>query len=177
MQTQVSQDIISILAYSKEEAMRTGDYVITIDHLLLGILRHKDNEACYTLKELGINLDDLKEFLEKKLFRSHSLPYSEENKIVFSRNARNALNLSIIEAHIAQSEKIVPAHLLLAILASSESHGLAYIKERGLDHTAVKNHLKEHGRLQAKIVKETDASSNAPVSILKLMATPGKIVS
>ena len=177
MQTQVSQDIISILAYSKEEAMRTGDYVITTDHLLLGILRHKDNGAYYALTELGINPDELKGFLEKKLFHPHSLPYSEENKIAFSRSARNALNLSIIEAHIAQSEKIIPAHLLLAILASSESNCLTYFKERGLDHTVVKNYLKEHGRLQAKVVKETSVSSNAPVSILRLIDTPGKTVS
>lgn len=177
MQTLVSQDIISILAYSKEEAMRTGDYAITIDHLLLGILRHRDNEAYYTLTEMGIIPDDLKEFLEKRLFHPHSLPYSEENKIAFSRSARNVLNLSIVEAHITQSEKIIPAHLLLAILASTESHGLAYLKERGLDHTAVKNYLKEHGRLQAKIVKETGVTSNSPISILRLMDTPGKMLS
>lgn len=177
MQTQVSQDIISILAYSKEEAMRTGDYVITTDHLLLGILRHKDNEACYSLKELGIDPNELKEFLEKRLFHPQSLPYSEESKILFSRNAKNVLNLSIIEANIAQSEKIIPAHLLLAILAASESYGLAYLKERGLNHTVVKNYLKERGRLQAKVVKGTVAPASAPVSILKLMDTPGKIVS
>ena len=60
MQTQVSQEVLRILAYAKEEAMRTGDYSISPDHILLGILRHTDNDACRILEALGVDLEEMK---------------------------------------------------------------------------------------------------------------------
>lgn len=177
MQTQASTDTIRILAYSKEEAMRTGDYAISTDHLLLGILRHKDNEACRALQELGIDVDDLKSYVEKKLFRPRSLSFDDENKMLFSRSAKNTLNLSILEANIAASERVLPVHLLLAICASSESHSLSYLKGRGLDHAAIKAYLKEKGTLKATVVKKDGAAQSSPVSILKIISSPDKIAS
>ena len=44
----------AIIAYSKEEAIRLGSYVLTTDHLVLGMIRHSDNAAVARLLELGI---------------------------------------------------------------------------------------------------------------------------
>lgn len=43
MQVTLSEEINSIVSYARDEAMRTGSYVIETDHLLLGLLRHADN--------------------------------------------------------------------------------------------------------------------------------------
>ncbi len=177
MQTQVSQEVISILTYAREEACRAGDRAITTDHILLGILRHKDNQACRTLVDLGIDPSQMKLYLEKSIFKPQSIPYAESLDIVFSRNARNTLNLSIVEASIAQSEKIIPVHLLLAICASAGSKSLEYLKERGLDHSVIKSFLKENGLLKARITNKTEEKNSSPVNILRIISSPEKIAS
>ena len=45
LQLQLSDEVQKIMTYSREEAMRLGNYTIGPEHLLLGILRHGDNEA------------------------------------------------------------------------------------------------------------------------------------
>lgn len=177
MQTQVSQEVLSILTYAREEACRAGDRAISTDHLLLGILRHKDNQALRTLQELGIDPADLKSYLEKTIFKPQSIPYAQSQNIVFSRNAQNTLNLSIIEANIALSDKIIPVHLLLAICACAGSRSLEYLKTHGVDHARIKAYLKERGLLQARLVKKAGEEKSSPVSILKIISSPGKIAS
>ncbi len=177
MQTQVSQEVISILSYAREEACRAGDKAITTDHILLGILRHKDNQAYRTLVELGIDPSQMKAHLEKNIFKPQSIPYAESLDVVFSRNAQNTLNLSIIEASMALSEKIIPVHLLLAICASAGSKSLEYLKEHGLDHSKVKSYLKENNLLKARVIKKTEEGKTSPVNILRIISSPEKIAS
>ena len=50
MNRQLSEELNQILSYSKEEAMRLGSYTITPDHIVLGIIRHQDNEAFEIIK-------------------------------------------------------------------------------------------------------------------------------
>ncbi len=177
MQTQVSQEVLSILTYAREEACRAGDRSISTDHLLLGILRHKDNQACRTLAELGIDAADMKVCLEKAIFKPQSIPYDQSQNIIFSRSAQNTLNISIIEANIAQSDKILPVHLLLAICACAGSRSLEYLKSHGVDHASIKTYLKDRNLLQAKLVKTDEDGKRTPVSILKIISSSNKIAS
>ena len=45
MEMKISDELNLIVRYAREEAMRTGSYGIGTDHLVLGILRHADNNA------------------------------------------------------------------------------------------------------------------------------------
>ena len=171
MQTQVSHEVLRILAYAKEEAMRTGDYSISPDHILLGILRHADNDACRTLASLGVDLDEMKNCVEGSIFRPKHIAYSEgDDRLVFSRSAQNTLNLCIVEATIASSDSIIATHLLLAISSSSGSASLKYLKSLGIDHSVLMSYLKKENLLCAKKVDYT-------VSILKIISSPDKIAS
>ena len=60
MQLQVSEDLNKIIAYAREEAMRTGSYGIGPDHLFLGFIRHEDNTAFRSLQSLGVEPAELK---------------------------------------------------------------------------------------------------------------------
>lgn len=176
MQTILSQEALNILAYSKEESMRAGDYAISTDHIMLGIIRHRDNNACRTLSALGVDLEKMKCELEKQIFRQNSVPYGENEKITFSRSAQNTLNISIVEATIAGADRIVPAHLLLAVSASSGCKSVTYLKEHGIDHATLNAHMKNHGMLSVKIIKTGQSSANHPVSILTLITSPNKLL-
>lgn len=173
MQTKLSTEVLNILSYSKEEAMRTGHLSITADHLLLGILRHKDNPACEALQALGIDIQEMKTWIEKGIFRPKCITFEESDRIGFSREAQNTLNLSIMEAGISNSTMISPAHLLLAICASSSSHGLEYLKNNKIDHSILKNWFKERDLLRTQNTGQP--ASGHPVSILSILSTPGKI--
>ena len=49
MKMRIAEELNDIVKYAREEAMRTGSYGIGVDHLMLGLLRHAENNACRAL--------------------------------------------------------------------------------------------------------------------------------
>ena len=178
MQTRVSQELLKIITYARDEAMRTGDYCITTDHLLLGIIRHEDNDACRSLSALVVDLPELKRTVEGGLFRPSGIAYGEADRLTFSRGAQNTLNLCIVEATMAGADKIFSTHLLLAVAGSSGSISLGYLKAMGIDHAALSAYMKKNDLLRArKVEPESGAGAQHPVSILRIIGSPDKLVS
>ena len=97
MDIKVSDELNSIITYSREEALRTGSYGIGPDHLFLGMIRHGDNAAMATLCGLEVDTGRLKAFIDSKIFTNERIPYSELEHITFSRGAQNVLSLTIME--------------------------------------------------------------------------------
>ena len=62
MEIRISDQLNSIINYAREEAMRTGSYGIAPDHLLLAILRHRENSAADALLGVGTDLEVSKPF-------------------------------------------------------------------------------------------------------------------
>ena len=75
-------DIINrIFEYSREEAVRTGWTTVSIEHFILGIIRHKDNEACRFLTSNGISLEVLKSMILDEIDHGYAIPYSDSRNI------------------------------------------------------------------------------------------------
>ena len=51
MDIKYSQNAQRILIYAKEEAMRTGHITVGADHILLALLRYRDNDVCAALQK------------------------------------------------------------------------------------------------------------------------------
>lgn len=177
MRTRASEELLKILAYARDEAMRTGDYAISTDHLFLGILRHASNDACATLKELGADAAELKNDLEGRIFRPKSVSFADRDNMVFSRDAQNALNLSIIEANIAGADAIFSTHLLLAVTNTATSHATSLLRNLGIDHASLSSHMKANGLLKASKVETKSNTPPHQVSILSIISSPDKIAS
>ena len=64
MEISISDELNSIINFSREEAMRTGCYGIAPDHMFLGIIRHKENAGADALMGTGIDLNEMKEFID-----------------------------------------------------------------------------------------------------------------
>ena len=77
MEIGISDELNSIINYSREEAVRTGSYGIAPDHLFLGILRHRENTASDTLRGLGTDLEEMKQFILRNR-QGNILPRSAE---------------------------------------------------------------------------------------------------
>ena len=79
MHLQLSSELNDILTYAKEEAMRLGNYTVSTDHLVLGIMRHRDNAAMQSLDSLGINTAELKAHIDDNVRAKEPIPYEKEN--------------------------------------------------------------------------------------------------
>jgi len=150
MEMKISDELARIVAYAREEAMRTGSYAISVDHLLLGILRAGDNDACLALMDLGIDPDDFKKYVESQLFSGDSIAYSEMDKLVFSRHAQSILNLCILEAGRLRHMQAHSVHLLLAISRSGDSISQPYMLAKQVTYARLFEHMQQAGMLNFK---------------------------
>ena len=132
MEIKFSQEVVTILAYAREEAMRTGSFSIGADHLLLGVLRHRDNEACSMLLQLGVDPDELKTYIDSRVFHEHSIPYADEDKLSVSRSAQNAINMAAYEALRQGGGEVRAAHLLIAVTRSGNAVGREFLDSKGV---------------------------------------------
>ena len=141
MEISISDELNSIINFSREEAMRTGSYGIAPDHLFLGIIRHRENTAVDTLRGQGINIDEMKEFIDSRIFTNEHVPYSEIDKVSFSRGAQNILSFTILEATRVHCASASSQHLLLALCRQGDSYGGTYLRDLGVDYGAVYRYL------------------------------------
>ena len=134
MEMYISDVLAKVLQYSKDEAMRTGSYQISPGHLFLGILRHEENEACRMLKDCGADPSECKAFLDTKLFKNESIPYSDEDKITLSRSAENVLSMTMLEASMAGDSEVGDRHLLLALSKSACAECESLFRMNGISY-------------------------------------------
>ena len=87
MQLQVSDELNLVIKYAREEAMRTGSYGIGADHIVLGMLRHRDNDACRMLAACGIDPDALKAAIDEQLFAEQPVPWRDQDQVRPTRTA------------------------------------------------------------------------------------------
>ena len=141
MEISISDELNSIINFSREEAMRTGSYGIAPDHLFLGILRHRENTAVDALRGATIDIEEMKQFIDEKVFTHEHIPYSEIDKVSFSRGAQNALSFTILEATKLRSAQASSQHLLLALCKVGSSYGSTYLHDQGVDYGYIYRYL------------------------------------
>ncbi len=147
MEIKISDQLNGIIKYAREEAMRTGSYGIGPDHLFLGLIRHEDNTAFRALRDLGLDPEELKQFIDGKIFTNETIPYSEIDNINFSRMAQNVLSITIMEATRLKSREAGAHHLLLALCRSGESYGQVCLRNHGIDYGRILSYLEDEGLL------------------------------
>jgi len=151
MNVKISEELNNIIAYAREEAVRTGNYGISPDHLFLGIIRHKENNACKTLLGLGVDIERLKLFIDDRIFTKEEIPFSEIDHITFSRSTQNVLSLTIMEATRTKSKEALSQHLLLSLCRTTGSYGQAYLRNCGIDYGKVLSYMDKNGLLPKAI--------------------------
>ena len=148
MEIRISEELNRIINYAKEEAMRTGNYGISPDHLFLGIIRHRNNAAAEVLAALGVNLDDMKRSIDERLFTNEPIPFSETDAVTFSRGAHNVLSMTVLEATRLMTTVASPEHLLLALCHyAGGGFGKTMLSDMGVDYKSVLNYMEKAGLL------------------------------
>ena len=127
--------------------MRTGSYGIAPDHLFLGILRHRENSATDALIGTGADVEELKQFIDGRIFTNEHIPYSDIDKVSFSRGTQNVLSFTILEATKLRSRQAASQHLLLALMRASGSYGCSYLNDMGIDSGMIFRYMDRNSML------------------------------
>ena len=158
MEIGISDELNSIINFSREEAMRTGCYGIAPDHLFLGILRHKENAGCDALMGCGVDVNEMKQFIDSRIFTNEHIPYSDIDSVTFSRGAQNVLSFTILEATKVRSASASSQHLLLALCREGSSYGSSYLHDLGIGYGVIYKYLDKNDMLDRDSVDK-----NSPV--------------
>ncbi|MEL0109563.1 MAG: ATP-dependent Clp protease ATP-binding subunit [Cryomorphaceae bacterium] len=146
MEENFSPRVRDVITYSKEEALRLGHDYIGTEHLLLGILRDGEGTAVAILRDLGLDLSNVRNKVE-----GIAAPYATNapgtgKNLPLTRQAVKALKTTFLEAKLFQSPVIRTPHLLLCILRNDNDPISAVMAQMGASYDAVKgeyqnNHL------------------------------------
>jgi ATP-dependent Clp protease ATP-binding subunit ClpC len=115
MERNYSQSLIDAWQYSREEAVRLGSSMLNPEHLFLGILRNSECEAVQKLKELNVNINELKTAIENN-YRSSELALTNPDDVVDSKLIARIRLFMNSEAISLGNDEINTNHLMLAIL-------------------------------------------------------------
>ena len=126
-----------VLAYSKEEAERLNNGSVTPSHILLAMLRHKENSAVSVLQKLNIDLQVLKRRLEESTQDNRLLIAPSINDMDFDLNASRVIRLGALEARLMHSESIDTIHLLLAILKANDCQASNIMSEMNVTYASL----------------------------------------
>ncbi len=128
-----SDVFFKVLEFSRDEAVRTGWRNVCPDHIMLGILRHSDNDACRSLEALGIDLALFKEQIDEAVFANESVPWEERENVLPGESAQSMLQHAAIEAARCKANEISPLHFLLACCRISGSYSHDWLADNGID--------------------------------------------
>lgn len=148
MEIKISEELNSIIDYSRDEAMRTGSYGIAPDHFFLAIVRHKDNTAYDVLKGLDTDMAEFKQFIDSKIFTNEHIPYSDIDQVTFSRGAHNILSIMMLETARLRCREASSEHLLLALLKGNAGYGQTYLRDTGIDYGRAVMYMERNGMLR-----------------------------
>ena len=149
MRGQFSQKVSTVLAYSREEAVRLQNSSIGSGHLLLGLIRDGEGRAIDVLRDLSVDLGQIKEQLEEKL-QQHgicgetggkfaSFPHIDD--MVLNEEANRLLLFSALEARVQRKTEVDSEHVLLAILKEGNNMAAKILKENKVDYQMVYSRL------------------------------------
>ena len=168
MEISISDELNSIINYSREEAMRTGSYGIAPDHLFLGILRHRENSATDALIGTGADVEELKQFIDSRIFTNEHIPYSDIDKVTFSRGTQNVLSFTILEATKLRSRQASSQHLLLALMRAGGSYGCTYLNDMGIDYGTVFRYMDRNSMLDRGEENESSTQDDDEVPQIRI---------
>lgn len=138
---QFSPKVSQVLAFSREEAQRLSCKTVSVEHLVLGMLRDNTNPLTPILQTMNIDEASVKRELEAKA--SDNITNTSDDSvssISMDEHAGNVLKLSVLEARLQHSQEVELKHVLLAIFHDQTPSGAKEVLENnGLSYETVKN--------------------------------------
>ena len=142
MSNEFSQKISEILSLSKEEATRLRCSSINPEHLLLGIIRKGKGCALDILGSLNVNIQEIKEILERRSSNGPVADLPFNNNIEMNLSTARILRFTTLEARSFKSVADTE-HLLLGILKEKNNLAADILGEHNVTYQQVYDAVKE----------------------------------
>lgn len=155
---QFSHQAQDVLRLARTEATRLRHASIGPEHIFLGLLLESEGLAGRLLREMGVQVGESQRVVVR-LSGAGVLLRSEPE---LRRNAKELLQLSLLEAQRAASPTVDTQHLLLALLKQREGIIVALLTHAGLSVDAVRRRLERY--LPTPTVAPSRESAAAPRS-------------
>ncbi|RKY80377.1 ATP-dependent Clp protease ATP-binding subunit [candidate division KSB1 bacterium] len=160
MRNNFSSRVQMVLQLSREEAIRLEHDYIGTEHLLLGLLLEGEGIAAEILKNLGLDLEELRTTIEDTIKGGSET--STLGNIPFTKRAEKVLKISYIEAERYKSNIIGTEHLLLALAKEREGVAAQILMSFGVNYEAIRQELENIIKGTPTMREETQKRSKTP---------------
>lgn len=113
----------------RTEARDLGHNYIGTEHLVLGLLVEGENLAAQVLVSSGVTVEDVRDWVEKRIGRGDAPPDTDIN---FTPRARKALSLAMDETEKLGGGYVRAEHILLGVIRDSGGMGVEMLDHFGV---------------------------------------------
>ncbi len=154
MDNNFSAQVKEIISFSREEALRLGNDFIGTEHLLLGLIRDGDNTAIKVLKQLRIDLYELRKEIEMAVKDKTGKNIANINSLPLTKQAEKVIRVTVLEAKALKSPLVETEHLMLSILKNKENIATQILGQFDVDYDVFRNEI--------GMVKSNDIKADFP---------------
>jgi len=141
MDNNFSAQVKEIISYSREEALRLGNDFIGTEHLLLGLIREGDNTAVKILKQLNVDLFELRKEVEMAVKDKTGKNIAQINSLPLTKQAEKVIRVTVLEAKALKSPQVETEHLMLSILKNKENAATQILNHFDIDYDIFRNDI------------------------------------
>jgi len=141
MEAKFSPRVKDVISYSREEALRLGNDFISVEHILLGIIREGEGSAIRLLATFNLDLKSIKAEIELGLKKSSPISVDSAINIPLVKQAEKVLKKSFLEAKLYKSSDIGTQHLLLSILKEEDCVATTILNKYGIIYDIIKDEI------------------------------------
>ena len=134
MDNNFSAQVKEIISFSREEALRLGNDFIGTEHLLLGLIRDGDNTAIKVLKQLNVDLYELRKEVELAVKDKTGKNIANINSLPLTKQAEKVIRVTVLEAKALKSPLVETEHLMLSILKNKENIATQILNQFDVDY-------------------------------------------
>ena len=141
MDNNFSAQVKEITSFSREEALRLGNDFIGTEHLLLGLIRDGENIAIKVLKQLNVDLYELRKEIELAVKDKTGKNIANINSLPLTKQAEKVIRVTVLEAKALKSPLVETEHLLLSILKNKENIATQILNQFDVDYDNFRTEL------------------------------------
>ncbi len=159
MNYKLSPKVRQALEIASEEARNMGSSAISIEHIVLGILKEGKNKVVQILSKLGISIPDLISELEQSVSTlSVNKPLTDKKEMPLNKEVENIMRLSLLHAKEFKNSFVGTEHILLTLL-SGDNIVSSIFKKMGVDEVVFLQELKSE--IGKEDISKTERMRNA----------------
>ena len=141
MEAKFSPRVKDVISYSREESLRLGNDFISVEHILLGLIREGEGTAIQLLRSFNLDLQKIRTELELGLKRNVLVNLDSAANIPLVKQAEKVLKKSFLEAKLYKSDSIGTQHLLLSILKEEDCVATSVLNKYGVIYDIIRDEL------------------------------------